>query len=214
VSNNDLLVGLVLDQSGSMWAHRDASIQGVNAFFEEQLKEEGQTLLTLTLFDTRFDARYVARDLREVPALGSKENPFSPDGGTALYDGVAITIKGIEQWLENHPDFEGEVMIAIWTDGGENSSRSWRINDLNDLIRWKQNVDNWKFVFLGAGGSAWTEGSKFTSIAPEFRVNIVATPDSYYNNAMALAANSSALRTGGGWSAKNYSRAAEGDDAS
>jgi hypothetical protein len=159
------LISFVMDKSGSMMPLASSTIEGFNRFLEEQRGIPGGRM-SLTLFDTDFEVRYVARPLDRVPLLAAGgENPYRPGGMTALLDAVGTTIKGTEEWLRTHPGFSGRVLVAVWTDGQENSSREWHINipmtdgddrDLNGLIAWKQR-EGWEFVFLGAGGTDWLE---------------------------------------------------------
>lgn len=162
-NNTDVLINFVLDKSGSMGAVTFPTIEGFNTFIDEQRKQPGEARLSLTLFDTRFETRYVAQDLTEVPAL--TQSTYVPGGMTALLDAVGTCIKGTEQWLKNNPQFGGRVMTVILTDGAENSSHEWHINqplvegddkDVAGLIQYKQ-TEGWEFIFLGAGGSAWLE---------------------------------------------------------
>lgn len=172
----DVLINLVLDKSGSMGEgnKRAGTIEGLNSFFREQREQEGQALLSLTLFDTGFDVRFVGADLREVPDLGQTGNPYTPNGGTALYDAVATTIKGTDEWLLNHRDFTGKVVCVINTDGEENSSKTTSLDDVNEMISAKT-AQGWEFVFMGVGQASWTEGQKFTSIPQDSHFNALAT---------------------------------------
>ncbi len=140
-----------------------ATVEGVNALLAEQRKGQGEVLLSCTLFNTDFDVRYVARSVDEVPPLGSPGNPYTPHGGTALYDAVIATIHGAEAWLTTHPEFTGDVVNIIQTDGEENSSRIATLDDVNKLITSKTR-QGWEFVFQGTGRAAWTEAARFTSI--------------------------------------------------
>lgn len=116
----DVLVNFVLDKSGSMGPLAASTIEGFNAFLDEQRAGTGKALLSLTLFDTGFDVRYVAVDLREVPPLGTRGNRYQPAGGTALLDAVATTIKGADAWLAGHRDeFSGDVICVTDRRGGE-----------------------------------------------------------------------------------------------
>lgn len=154
---------MVLDSSGSMGHLADATIEGVNAFLGEQKRGTGEVRFSLTLFDTSFDVRFVAHPLQDVPPLGSRDNRYTPRGGTALYDAVTTTIKGVQAWLDNHPHYRGDVVIVIQTDGEENSSQVSTLDDVNALIANKTR-QGWEFVFQGTGQAAWTEGQKFTAI--------------------------------------------------
>lgn len=164
----DVLVNFVLDKSGSMSRLSASTIEGFNTFLAEQQKNEGKALLSLTLFDTSFDVRFVAEDIQEVPKLGTQANKYSPSGGTALYDAVVTTIRGAEAWLANHPEFKGDVVTVIQTDGEENRSVSYSLDEVNALISAKSK-EGWEFVFLGTGEAAWTEGQKFTAIPQHAR---------------------------------------------
>lgn len=159
------LVNFVLDQSGSMNSVLAPTVEGFNTFVAEQKAVEGDVRVSLTLFSTEFDARYVAVDLSDLPPLGSPQNPYRPSGMTALLDAVGMTIKGTEAWIAKH-GFDGKVVCVILTDGAENSSSQWHLKlppvdgdqaDVAQLIAHKQNVDGWEFVFLGSGGSDWLE---------------------------------------------------------
>jgi hypothetical protein len=183
---NDILIGFVLDSSGSMSHLHGATLRGFNQILDEQKQEEGRCLLSLTKFSTNFDVAYVARDIQEVAPLGTSENPYRAGGGTALYDAVGTTVKGIEAWLDNHKDFAGDVKIIILTDGEENSSKEWHIyenapveddRDINNLINYKQN-EGWEFVFLGTGKSAWLESQRFTAVPSSSTYAFAATSSS------------------------------------
>lgn len=192
----DVLVNLVLDQSGSMSGLASATAEGLNSFFAEQRALPGTALLSMTLFDTEFDVRFVAADLREVPDLGQPGNPYTPSGGTALYDAVTATIRGTDAWLLGHRDFTGKIVCVIQTDGGENSSKTSTLAEVNALIREKTS-QGWEFVFMGAGEAAWTEGAKFDSIPQGSHVTYAATPVASMASYNSVSQSLSATRTAG-----------------
>lgn len=201
-SKKDLLVSFVIDQSGSMGGQEKATVEGFNSFIGNEVRAGiGKTYVTETLFSTGISPRYVGVDARNLPHLGSVENPYRPDGGTALYDAVGVTIQGTERWLENNSWFKGKVLIVIWTDGGENSSLEWRdINELNRLIERKQDK-GWTFQFMGTGEAGWRQAQAFGAIRNRVHVN-----HTYAGNLATydiLAANTTMLRGGGAW---NYTQ--------
>lgn len=198
--NTDVLINFILDKSASMGVVTDGTIQGFNAFMEEQRKLPGARL-SLTLFDTNFEVRHVAVPLDGVPALN--RSTYIPSGNTALLDAVGTTIKGTEQWLIAHPGFSGKVVVAVLTDGEENSSHQWHVNhppipgddkDLGGLIEWKQK-EGWEFVFLGSGGSAWLEQTFGHVVAADrfygYRHDAMATADTYSGVSRSLASSRS-----------------------
>jgi hypothetical protein len=159
----DIAIGICLDQSGSMaGAKQQETIDGFNAFKEEQVAQPGSAYLTLVVFDTGHVVRFRGGDLKLVDDLGKGVNPYSPSGGTALYDAVDTTITEMESFLADNAGFGGQIVVAIFTDGCENSSRRVNIEALNDRIRAKKE-DGWEFAFLGAGGASWTEGRSFAA---------------------------------------------------
>jgi hypothetical protein len=164
----DVLLAMVLDKSGSMNSLAGATVEGVNAFLDEQKNGPGSVRLSLTLFDTDFEVRYVAEPLERVAPLGSRANRYSPQGGTALYDAVATTIMGVQAYLDNNMHWKGDVVVVIQTDGEENSSRTHTLDDVNALISTKTRA-GWEFIFQGTGQAAWTEGQKFSAIPASAR---------------------------------------------
>ncbi len=162
--NNDVLINFVLDRSGSMVSVTDATCEGFNQFKTDQKNQEGQAVMTLTLFDTTFETRFISESLAMVPNLGAPGNYYRPSGGTALFDAVGESIKNTEKWVKNH-NWLGQVMVVTLTDGQENSSRKWHVRnprtdgddlDVAGLIDWKKK-EGWDFLFLGAGGTDWLE---------------------------------------------------------
>lgn len=127
-TTDDCLINLVLDASSSMGSQRSGTIEGVQALLDEQLALPGKTRLSLTLFNTEFEARFVAKNAAKLPRFGEAGNPYNPAGMTALLDAVGCSIKGTEGWLAAHPNFKGRVMCVILTDGQENASKLWHIN--------------------------------------------------------------------------------------
>jgi hypothetical protein len=81
---------------------------------------------------------------------------YAPDGGTALLDAIGRTIDETGARLAAMPEAErpGKVIIAILTDGEENSSRTFTWAQISDKIRHQQEVYKWEFLFLGANQDA------------------------------------------------------------
>lgn len=133
-TKNDCLINFVLDSSSSMSSQRAGTVEGVQALLDEQLALPGKTRLSLTLFNTEFEVRYVAKNAAKLPRFGEGTNPYQPSGMTALLDAVGSSIQGTEAWLAAHPDFKGRVMCVILTDGQENASKLWHINRTGQAV--------------------------------------------------------------------------------
>jgi hypothetical protein len=104
--------------------------------------------MSLTLFDTKYEVRYVATDMAAVVPLD--EENYKPDGNTALYDAIGFSVRALEQLAP-----VGKVLFVILTDGEENSSKDWRRQSIFKLIQEKREKNGWEFVFLGADQDAY-----------------------------------------------------------
>lgn len=189
----DVLVNFVVDASGSMIPQTADTVAGFNEFLQDQKSLDGACFLSVITFNSRVNAPFAGADVQEVDELGTPGNPYTPGGGTALADAVGAAITGSDGWLSAHPDFDGEVITVIWTDGGENSSQQFNIPAVNSMIEERQER-GWNFTFLGAG-EGWRSAQQFTAI-PVQNVQVYAnssanTVSSYSNVSKSLLATRS-----------------------
>ena len=82
--------------------------------------------------------------LSEFPLLD--ESQYQPCGGTALNDAVAGLIKSIGAPAQGR---RNSVLCVIVTDGMENVSRCYRIEDVRQMVTYRQLTHGWQFLFLG-----------------------------------------------------------------
>lgn len=188
---------------------QQATIDGFNVFLQDQIQQPGKCRMSLTMFDTSFDIRYVAEDVTRIAPLTNFT--YVPGGGTALLDAVGSTIKGAEQWIMNQRR-KYNVIVAILTDGEENSSHEWHIRqpmvsgddkDLAGLIQWKQK-EGWDFVFMGAGGSQWLERTFGHVVAQDRFVHYDNTYAGTTSNYGTLSASVTTSREGGTFSTAGW----------
>jgi hypothetical protein len=87
---------------------------------------------------------------------------YSPDGSTALLDAIGRTIDETGSRLAAMPESQrpGKVIIAILTDGEENSSRVFNWAQISEKIRHQREVYKWEFLFLGANQDAIATAAK------------------------------------------------------
>lgn len=164
---------LVLDRSGSMSTIWQDTIEGVNKFIAEQRKETGDCDLTIYQFDHEFDYEAVTKDIQTCEYLTT--NTYYPRGSTALHDAICEAIdttrlKNISLDPEYRPD---NVIFVIMTDGHENSSHRYTMQDVNKRIS-KMTNKGWDFVFLGANQDAIATARGF-GISAGKSMNIVAS---------------------------------------
>lgn len=151
------LIGMIVDKSGSMGTLADDAIGGYNAFIEEQRKFPGTAQLITTLFDTHINIGELEN--LEHCRLLNKEN-YQPNGYTALFDAVGKTVDHIGSYLNklDESDRPSKVIICVITDGDENSSHRFTLDDIKNKITHQENVYNWTFIFSGANIDAFSVG--------------------------------------------------------
>lgn len=161
-----LHVAFVLDKSGSMTPLADAVRSGFDEFVSELRSDGADTRFSLTLFDTSFNHVHLAAPLDEVPAL--TEADYTPDGMTALFDAVAHCVIETDERLTAEGRADEKVMVVVLTDGLENSSTDYTLQQLSALISRYDERPNWTFVYLGAAHDN-LEGAQDAAQAMSFK---------------------------------------------
>jgi uncharacterized protein YegL len=151
---------VVIDESGSMGSVVNDTIGGFNTFLDTHQKLPGEARLTLVKFDTRYEIVYNGLDVKTVKAMD--KNLYSPSGMTALLDAVGKTIDEVGDRLSKTPEEERpeQVVFMIITDGEENSSREYSLEQIKQKTEQQQKDYNWQFVFMGADQDAWNNAGK------------------------------------------------------
>lgn len=146
----------LLDRSGSMQSIKSDTEGGFAAFVEEQKKSGGECRVTLAQFDTLYDVVYRDRRLAEVPPLD-----LQPRGMTALLDAIGrlVTEAGAGLAALREHERPGTVVVAIMTDGLENSSKEWTHHAIKALIEQQERDYNWQFLYMGADQDAIEVGT-------------------------------------------------------
>lgn len=154
-------ITVVLDESGSMADVRTETINGYNVFVGDQRKLPGSCKVTLLKFESWIKPYvFEGRDIKEVPALTEKE--YAPGGGTALLDAIGKAINDTGLRLARLPENErpGHVIFVVQTDGEENQSRTFSLDQIRKMIEHQQTKYNWDFVFMGANIDAYHAGGQ------------------------------------------------------
>lgn len=173
-SNGEVLITLVLDETGSMNSCWDSTISSVNDFLGTQKSQDGVAHASLFKFSTggyNSPRNLVAHDsgntsirtifenkeISKVELL-SRDN-YRPNGGTNLYDAIGSTIRRIEAQLAPLAEVP-DVLCVIVTDGDENASTEYTLDAVKALVQAKEQ-EGWTFVYLGANQDAWKVGQAF-----------------------------------------------------
>ncbi len=169
--SKDAIIHFVLDRSGSMASIWNEAINAANNFISEQQKAPGKCKFSFSVFDGNYDSIYDMLDVKKMPALTQAQSQYSPRGMTALYDAIGKTLN---HELNLKVPKSTLRIIAIQTDGQENSSKEFSLESTKDLVK-KATDLGWQVVFLGANldVAAFTRG-----------VGIAAAASSSYDTAM------------------------------
>lgn len=144
----------ILDESGSMRGLEKDTIGGFNSTIDKQKKEDGECLVSTVCFSNSQRVIHDRVNLRDVKELTEKD--YVPCGSTALIDTVASSIKHIKMVhryirKEDRPD---KVMFIITTDGMENASHKYSLNETKKMIE-ECKENGWEFIFLAANIDAY-----------------------------------------------------------
>lgn len=139
----------VLDESGSMWALTDDTINNYNKLLEERRKE-GNCIVSTIVFNKYRKVVHDRISIDKVKNITTED--YIAGGTTALYDAVGSAIDEIGRALSNTPEEERpeKVMFVIITDGEENASVEYSQNDVLERITHQKEKYNWDFSFIGA----------------------------------------------------------------
>jgi len=163
MSNNKVSINVVMDASGSMAPLKNDTIKGFNGFLEEQRALPGEATLTLCIFNTKSELLFESEPIKSVRNLTEKD--YNPSGGTALLDAIGKTISSTEKKIAamKEEDRPSKVLFMIITDGEENSSSSYKIEVIKEMVvGHQQEATPWEFVFVGAQGiDAISVGNSF-----------------------------------------------------
>lgn len=140
----------IIDRSGSMDSIKTDVIGGFNGFLRSQKEVPGNAFLTLAQFDDEYQIVYDYLNIHEVQDYDS--DTYVPRGLTALYDAIGKTLTTISNRRDskNPEDVPKRVMVAIMTDGEENSSKYYSLSKIKSMIEERTRI-GWEFLFLTVG---------------------------------------------------------------
>ena len=138
---------MVIDKSGSMYTSKQDVIGGVQKIIDEQkANKDGKCTISLYTFNDKVNEVFVGKDVNDI-----EEFKYSPDGMTAMNDGLGVAIDNTGKWLAamKEEDRPSKVLVAVFTDGLENSSKEYTLKQVKDMIEHQEKVYNWTFLYLG-----------------------------------------------------------------
>ena len=144
----DVELVFILDRSGSMGGLESDTIGGYNSMLLKQKKEKtGKVSVTTVLFDDQYELLYNQVPIEKVSPMTEEE--YYVRGSTALLDAIGKTVMQVKA-NQDKKEIKDKVLFVIITDGMENASREYRVEQVKKLIEERKEKDNWEFLFLGA----------------------------------------------------------------
>ncbi len=143
---------ILADRSGSMVYMQEDAVGGMRTLIEEAREGEGECVVTLIQFDGTQPCQ-VMLNLEDVNTVDLGRVTLSPRGSTPLFDAIAQAIaKGREA-----ETFVDNTLLAIFTDGENNTSREVDLDGVRALVEGVQE-DGWVVTFAGANIDTFTVG--------------------------------------------------------
>ena len=168
-------VVFVIDESGSMYGSINDVIGGFNKTIKEQKGiKDGECIVSLYKFGSTVTEVYKGKKLDEIDDL-----KYSPGGMTKLYDALGTSIDNIGKWLNDmkEEDRPSKNMFVVITDGEENYSTEYSLDDVKKRIKHQEEKYNWSFIYLG---NDLTNANDANDLG--FKYKGFTTKSKFYNN--------------------------------
>lgn len=127
----------IIDASSSCDDYVETTKKGYDDLIKARKNSVGVTNVTTALFADECRLVNYRKNINHVEKL-----KYFADGNTCFYDTLCKTIKQIRSETKNRG------IVAIMTDGEDNSSKKYNIQDARRLIR-DCKKDDWIFLFFG-----------------------------------------------------------------
>lgn len=160
---------ILVDASSSMSDARSKTLSALKEFIASQKLVKGKCNLSVISFtggNPGWNAlvQEAERPIRKVLTDGDiqkvslRDEDYVASGWTPLYDATCETIDELGLKLSRMPEVArpDKVLVVILTDGEENRSQRFKLQDVKSKIQHQENVYNWNFIFLGADFNSHT----------------------------------------------------------
>lgn len=139
---------IILDESGSMRSIRKQAVDSVNETVQtirkvQKQNDETEQFVSFVTFNDEMKTVLDCVPADEVKELS--EEDYTPGGCTALYDAMGLSISNLRSKIETGD----RVLVTIVTDGYENASRHFNVQNIQELVSELKKRD-WVFVYIGA----------------------------------------------------------------
>jgi len=142
---------IILDESGSMQLIKQATINGFNEVvqtlkgIEKQFLEQEHFISLVTFNGLGIKTILSVQPVNTLNEID--ERTFLPDASTPLFDAIGFSLTNLVREVEKIPEYN--VLVTIFTDGMENSSRKFSGAAIKKMIE-ELSMKNWTFTYIGA----------------------------------------------------------------
>lgn len=143
-------LAFIIDRSGSMHGLESDTIGGFNSMLEKQKNVKGHAYVSTVLFNAHSEVIHDRKSIEKVAPM--TKHQYQVGGSTALLDAIGGAIHHIGNMHKyaREADVPEKTLFVIITDGMENSSHSYSLNQVKKMIRREKEEFGWEFMFLGA----------------------------------------------------------------
>jgi uncharacterized protein YegL len=186
-------LALVVDRSGSMSPIAQDMNGGIQTLLRDQAKGPSGVKVDVCTFDQIIE--FVATDADPLTLVD--EEFCNPRGGTALNDAIGMTINRLGNKFKTMPEDHrpGNVIVAIITDGMENSSREYTTDQVKKMVIEQTEQWGWTFMYMAANVDAFATGGGY-GFAPGQTISFAASGAGTQNTWAASSANITRTRSG------------------
>ena len=149
-NNNTTELVFILDRSGSMSGLESDTVGGFNSMVQKQKGEDGTALVSTVLFNSESVVLYDRVDVQKIEPM--TERQYTVGGCTALLDAIGDAVHhiGNVHKYARDEDVPAHTLFVITTDGLENASYKYSVDEVRKLIERQKEKHGWEFLFLGA----------------------------------------------------------------
>ena len=149
LNKNWINLVFVIDKSGSMYSSKEDVVGGFDKTITEQKKDkDGKVTVSLFTFNEKVNQEYLGIDINDIAKFH-----YSPDGMTAMNDGIGTAIDKVGEWLyekdKNGEELPGKTLVVVMTDGMENASKEYTLKQVQDKIKEQTEKYSWQFIYEG-----------------------------------------------------------------
>lgn len=147
----------VIDRSGSMRHLKDTVISEYNLFLNETKQNDNDIRWTSIMFNNKID---VLNDDSIINILDLQDTDYLPTATTSLLDAIGHACRKI---IDNTVEYN-DIVMNIFTDGIENSSKNYTHASVNDLLDSIKNKESLTTNFYCTSSASLDIPSKIPSI--------------------------------------------------